>query len=144
MFQSSITRLVFTLALSVCAMLGAAVLAAGEDARPDVPASGALAESGASGRDYNAPPLQFEPKMFLFTLIVFGLYVLGTRTAVWQPLVGSLNTREGRIARAEALARGLRREVEQLRSTGRCSGPGQGDRGGGACRSRIAETRDRR
>lgn len=64
--------------------------------------------------DYNQPPLQVDVTLFLFTLLLFGMFVLVMRSLVWQPLLNGLAVREGRIAQAEEDARAARAEVQQL------------------------------
>lgn len=68
----------------------------------------------ADAANYENPPLLPEIPLFLFTLILFGGFVLLMRTSVWNPLISGLNAREVRIVKAEADARAARIEVEQL------------------------------
>lgn len=118
------------LALAVCALAGLAV--AQDDHGHAAPAGSvehaaehfehtaqSVAEDGvggpaSTGPDYNLPPLEFDVGLFLFTLLLFGIFVLGMRKSVWVPLVQNLNSREERIAKAEADARAARQEVEKL------------------------------
>lgn len=77
------------------------------------------AELGKEGHgegtpDYNQPPLEVNVELFLFTLLLFGAFVLVMRPFVWQPLLNGLAVREGRIAQAAEDARAARREVHQL------------------------------
>ena len=65
-------------------------------------------------RDFNAPPLAFEPMKFVFTLVLFVAFLFFMRPAVWEPLIQSLGAREGRIAQAELDAKAVRLEVEKL------------------------------
>ena len=64
--------------------------------------------------DYQKPPLQPELPLFLFTLVLFGGFVLLMKSAAWEPLISGLNAREARVINAESEARSLRVEVEQL------------------------------
>lgn len=66
------------------------------------------------GVDYNQPPLELKIPLFLFSLILFGAFVLIMRPLVWVPLINGLDAREGRIAKAETDARKARIEVDQL------------------------------
>lgn len=68
----------------------------------------------AEAVNYQNPPLLPEIPLFLFTLALFGGFVLMMRSFAWNPLIAGLNAREGRIVKAEAGARSARIEVEQL------------------------------
>lgn len=65
-------------------------------------------------RDFSQPPLQFELPMFIYTLVLFGAFILFMRPTVWEPLIQALGAREGRIAQAEADAEATRKEVANL------------------------------
>lgn len=64
--------------------------------------------------DYHRPPLIPELPLFIFSLVLFGGFVLLMRGSVWNPLISGLNAREARIVNAEAEARAARLEAEQL------------------------------
>jgi len=68
----------------------------------------------AEAVNYQNPPLLPEIPLFLFTLALFGGFVLVMRSSTWNPLMAGLNAREGRIIKAETEARAARIEVEQL------------------------------
>lgn len=69
---------------------------------------------GHGGINYDLPPLYFDPIMFIYTLVLFGAFVVVMKKFVWQQLARELEAREGRIAQAEADAKASRLEVEQL------------------------------
>jgi F-type H+-transporting ATPase subunit b len=84
----------------------------GQQPLPDV--EEIVEEMSDQAPNYHHPPLQVELPLFFFTLILFGIFVLLMRPLVWAPLMSALNTREGRIVKAEAEARAAQLEVRQL------------------------------
>lgn len=73
----------------------------------------------AGGIDYNKPPI--DPKadpgmlpLFIFSLVLFGLFVFGARTLVWNPLIAALDQREARVNQAQAEAKAAKEGAEQL------------------------------
>ena len=87
----------------------------------DHDARGATSHAGGEGHggiDYNMPPLPgFAPglgQLFVFSLILFGGFVLAARTLVWGPLIQALDAREARVAQAQAEAAAAQAEAERL------------------------------
>ncbi|MBW3542181.1 MAG: F0F1 ATP synthase subunit B [Planctomycetes bacterium] len=78
----------------------------------------AIAEGGPTGehagRDYNKPPLAFEPALAIWSLVTFLVFVFVARRFAWQPLIAGLDAREARINRALADAEFARQRAEQL------------------------------
>lgn len=64
--------------------------------------------------NYNSPPLIPDMTLLVFSLVLFGGFVLFMRPAVWGPLMDSLNAREQRIEKAQAQARSALHDAEQL------------------------------
>lgn len=71
---------------------------------------------GADGHavDYNKPPLDVNVSLFIFSLVLFGAFVLVMKSMAWEPLIAGLDAREARVVNAESDARALKIEVEQL------------------------------
>lgn len=104
------------IALAACLSWGLCanpVSAADDPAAAGHPA-GADAGHGAGGVNFDDPPLIPDPVMVVFTLVLFGAFVLGMRVAVWKPLIAGLDAREARIVKAENDARAAKLEVEKL------------------------------
>lgn len=72
------------------------------------------AHDGHEGVDYNQPPLHFDPKLFLWTLGLFVLFLFVARQLVWTPLIRALDAREARVNRALHGAEAARVEAERL------------------------------
>lgn len=72
------------------------------------------AAGGHGDKDYNKPPLDFEPALFIWSLVVFGLFLLVGRKLAWGPLIAGLSAREARVSRALADAEAARIEAERL------------------------------
>jgi F-type H+-transporting ATPase subunit b len=67
--------------------------------------------------DYNKPPLPPSPGMltlFIYSLVLFGLFLLLARTFAWLPLIRALDQREARVNQAYADADAARHEAERL------------------------------
>jgi F-type H+-transporting ATPase subunit b len=64
--------------------------------------------------DYSQPPLNFEPQLFVWTLVLFLLFLAVSRKVAWKPLIAGLNAREDRVNRALAEARSARDQAERL------------------------------
>ncbi|MCA8999815.1 MAG: ATP synthase F0 subunit B [Planctomycetaceae bacterium] len=75
----------------------------------------ASAEEAVEHPDYNAPPLEPEWPLFLFSLLLFIAFVFVMRASVWGPLINGLNARESRVFNAEQEAKAARHEAEKLR-----------------------------
>lgn len=63
--------------------------------------------AGHGAINYDEPPINPTPAMlqlFVFSLVLFGLFLLVSRSMIWKPLIQALDEREGRInvARSEA------------------------------------------
>lgn len=58
--------------------------------------------------DYNRPPLTPHIPLLIWSLVVFGLFLLAARKLAWAPLIRGLDSREARVNRALA-------EAEQAR-----------------------------
>ncbi|MEZ6065226.1 MAG: ATP synthase F0 subunit B [Planctomycetaceae bacterium] len=68
-------------------------------------------------RDFNQPPLQIDRRMgelFVFSLLLFGAFVLAARSMVWKPLISALDERESRVNQAHAAAELAKSEAERL------------------------------
>jgi F-type H+-transporting ATPase subunit b len=120
---------------TVCACLVAGLMLAAGGARiiaQDDHAEGAHAEThadehhdaahaagGHGGVDYNKPPIDPTPEMlqlFVFSLLLFGVFLLAARSLVWKPLISALDEREGRINVAYADAETAKAEAARLLS----------------------------
>ncbi|MCA9053062.1 MAG: ATP synthase F0 subunit B [Planctomycetaceae bacterium] len=70
------------------------------------------------GIDYNAAPLPGSAPgmgtLFVFSLILFGGFVLAARTLLWTPLIDALDQREARVNQAYAEAEAVKAQAEQL------------------------------
>ena len=70
------------------------------------------------GVDYNAAPLPGSAPgmgaLFVFSLILFGGFVLAARALVWRPLIDALDQREARVNQAYAEAEAVKVQAEQL------------------------------
>ncbi|HUG91466.1 MAG TPA: ATP synthase F0 subunit B [Planctomycetaceae bacterium] len=66
------------------------------------------------GRNYNMPPLDFEPQLAVWTLVLFLVFLWVARRFAWEPLMKGLNAREARINRALAEAQAARAQAEEL------------------------------
>jgi len=122
--------LAFT-ALVVCLATGAAsaraaAASAGHAAADHSAAGGAAggshgASDGHGDLDFNKPPLPgFAPglgPLFLFSLALFGGFVLSARWVVWNPLIAALDAREARIVQAETEAAAAQAEAERLHAS---------------------------
>ena len=124
------------LVLLICAAFAAtgplrSVLADEVDADPGAVVTGeenstvGIVEGGPTGEaldehadehahDYTRPPLNFEPQLAIWSLVVFVLFLLISRPLIWKPLMAGLNAREDRINRALAEAQAARKRAEQL------------------------------
>lgn len=71
-------------------------------------------EGHEGGVDYNKPPLNFEPPLFVFSLVLFLALVFGGRWLAWDPLIAGLDSREARVNQAYAAAESARQQAEQL------------------------------
>lgn len=118
----------------------AAVVCADDAHGPTAPAASATeapgAEAAASGHggeapghaphaagdahhiDYNQAPLPGSAPglgtLFVFSLVLFGAFVLAARTMVWAPLIAALDQRESRVNQAQADAEAAKHEAEHL------------------------------
>ena len=52
--------------------------------------------------------------LFVFSLVLFGAFVLAARTLVWAPLIAALDQRESRVNQAQADAEAAKHEAEHL------------------------------
>lgn len=78
-------------------------------------AAGGHADHG--GVDYNKPPIDPNPAMlqlFVFSLVLFALFLVAARVLIWRPLIAALDQREGRINVAYAEAETAKAEVARL------------------------------
>lgn len=69
------------------------------------------------GVDYDKPPIFPNPAMvqlFVFSLVLFGLFLLASRVLLWKPLIAALDEREGRINVAYAEAETAKAEAARL------------------------------
>lgn len=75
-------------------------------------------DAGHGGVDYNKPPLPGSAPglgtLFVFSLLLFGAFVLIAQTVIWQPLIAALDARESRINSAHAEAEAAKAQAEQL------------------------------
>src|SRR5690606_26542579 len=46
--------------------------------------------------DYNKPPLAIDLSLFIYSLLLFGGFVLVMKSVAWEPLIAGLNAREAR------------------------------------------------
>lgn len=72
-------------------------------------------QAAQEGVDYNKPPLEFILPTFLFSLVLFVLFVLVMRKLAWGPLIERLNERDARVVHAQEQAGHALREAEELR-----------------------------
>lgn len=71
------------------------------------------------GVDYNKPPIDPNPAMlqlFVFSLLLFGVFLLAARALIWKPLISALDEREGRINVAYSDAETAKAEAARLLS----------------------------
>lgn len=66
--------------------------------------------------NYHLPPVQPKWQTFLWSLILFGGFVLVMRVTTWNPLIATLNNREARVLKAEAGAEYAREEIVKLQA----------------------------
>lgn len=66
--------------------------------------------------NYNLPPVQPNKVTFLWSLVVFGTFVLFMRVTTWKPLIAGINSREARVINAEKEAKAAKAEVEKLKA----------------------------
>ncbi len=92
------------------ASAGDAHAAAGENHHGEAGHGG----GGHGDVDYNAVPLIFEPKLFVWSLGLFLLFVFVARKVAWSPLIQGLDAREARVNRALHDAEAARVEAEKL------------------------------
>lgn len=94
-----------------------------EDLAPGEPHSktaigeaGPVGEHGEDhgGRNYNQPPLLFEPQLAIWSLVLFGVFLVVAKRLAWRPLMDGLTAREERVNRALAEAEAARRRAAQL------------------------------
>jgi F-type H+-transporting ATPase subunit b len=71
-------------------------------------------ESEHEGVDYDKPPLNFEPPLFVWSLLLFLVLVFVGRKLAWDPLIAGLDSREVRINQAYAHAESAKEQVQQL------------------------------
>ena len=64
--------------------------------------------------DYNKPPLDVEIPLLVWSLVVFGVYLVVAKKVAWVPLISGLDSREARVNRALAEAEAARAEAEKL------------------------------
>jgi F-type H+-transporting ATPase subunit b len=72
-------------------------------------------QAAEEGIDYNKPPLEFILPTFLFSLVLFVLFILVMRKFAWGPLIERLDEREARVVQAERQAEQAMQDVEKLR-----------------------------
>ena len=108
-------------AVAACAPLAPAdeVQAEVDEFAPGEPHSRpAITEGGPTGehhgRNYDQPPLDLEPQLLIWSLVLFVLFVLAAKRLAWKPLIAGLNAREERVNRALAQAEAARAQAEQL------------------------------
>lgn len=80
-------------------------------------AQAASGEAVALERDYDKPPINPDREMgilFVFSLVLFALFVFGARELAWKPLISALDQREARVNQARAEAEAAKRGAEQL------------------------------
>lgn len=72
--------------------------------------------AGAEGEhvDYNRPPLTPHIPLLIWSLVVFGLFLLAARKLAWMPLIRGLDSREARVNRALAEAEQARIEAQRM------------------------------
>jgi F-type H+-transporting ATPase subunit b len=115
MFRCVVTALAIAL-IPLSAGTGRALAAAAPhgDAATSTPHDGEVA---ADHRDFNKPPIDPDKEMgilFVFTLVLFGLFLFGARTLVWKPLIEALDQREARVNQAHAEAEAAKNEAAHL------------------------------
>jgi F-type H+-transporting ATPase subunit b len=82
--------------------------------------SGAVAASHGSGHgavNYDEPPINPTPAMlqlFVFSLLLFGIFLAVSRSMIWKPLIQSLDERENRINVAHSEAERANAEAARL------------------------------
>jgi F-type H+-transporting ATPase subunit b len=64
--------------------------------------------------DYNRPPLTPHIPLLVWSLVVFGLFLLAARKLAWTPLIRGLDSREARVNRALAEAEQARIDATKL------------------------------
>lgn len=64
--------------------------------------------------DYNRPPLTPHIPLLIWSLVVFGLFLLAARKLAWVPLIQGLDSREARVNRALAEAEQARIDATKL------------------------------
>lgn len=64
--------------------------------------------------DYDKPPLNFEPPLFVWSLALFLALVFVGRKVVWQPLIAGLDSREARVNQAYARAEAAKTQIQEL------------------------------
>jgi F-type H+-transporting ATPase subunit b len=64
--------------------------------------------------DYNRPPLTPHIPLLVWSLVVFGLFLLAARKLAWAPLIRGLDSREARVNRALAAAEQARIDAAKL------------------------------
>jgi F-type H+-transporting ATPase subunit b len=74
--------------------------------------------AGEHHPDYNKAPLPGSAPglgtLFVFSLLLFGAFVLVARTMIWAPLIAALDRREARVSQAHAEAEAAKAQAEQL------------------------------
>lgn len=74
--------------------------------------------AGHGGVDYNQPPLPPHAPglgtLFIYSLILFGVFLAVARAIIWKPLIQALDEREGRINVAHAEAEHAKAEAARL------------------------------
>jgi F-type H+-transporting ATPase subunit b len=88
---------------------------AAEHAAPG--AAAATHDAGHGAINYDEPPINPTPAMlqlFVFSLVLFGLFLLVSRSMIWKPLIQALDEREGRINVAHAEAERANAEAAKL------------------------------
>lgn len=77
-------------------------------------AHGAAGHGGEGHVDYNQPPLDVHIPLLVWSLIVFGVFLLVAKKLAWRPLIDGLDARESRVNRALAEAEAARVDAKKL------------------------------
>lgn len=130
----SLGVMAFAVPLVVCLAMGAdgvAVARAADDSHPATDAGDHVHENAEGGEhpagedphgthadghaiDYNKPPLDVDPRLLVWSLVVFLGFVFLAKKLAWLPLIEGLDSREARVNRALAEAEAARIQALKL------------------------------
>ncbi len=65
---------------------------------------------------YDSPPLLPQLPLFVFSLLLFWLFISVMGNACWKPMISAFDERDARVVRAEQTAAKVQSEAERLRT----------------------------